>query len=193
MAHKFDVNNKQRLDNPRRREMLPIDKMLNTIGLKFGEKVADIGCGIGYFSLPIAGAIGSEGTVFALDVEAEMIEDLDKKIKENNIDNIQTVITEEYNLQLDDAAVSYAFICTVLHEIEDRIKFMNETKRILNLGGKVTIVEWIKKESEWGPPINHRIAGDEVMQELTDCGFKDISYKEINELFYVVTGDLLYK
>lgn len=192
MAHKFNVNNKQKLDNPRRREMLPIDKVLDTIVLKPGEKVADIGCGIGYFTLPIAGVIGSEGTVIALDVEAEMIEDLDKKIKENHIGNIQTVMTEEYNLKLDDAAVSYAFICTVLHEIDDRIKFMNETKRILNEGGKLAVVEWIKRESEWGPPVEHRIASNEVMQELIDCGFKDISYKELNELFYIVTGTLLH-
>ena len=193
MPHKFDVNNKNKLDNPRRREMLPVNKILDEIGLKEADKLADIGCGIGYFSIPAADVIGSNGLVYALDVEEEMIEELDKRIMENKIDNIQTVITEEYNFKLDDNSVTYALICTVLHEIEDRIKFLNETKRILNDGGNIAVVEWIKKESDWGPPISHRVDSSDVMSELLDCGFKEISYVELNEYFYIVNGTLLYK
>lgn len=80
MAHKFDVNNKNKLDNPRRREMLPVNKILDEIGLKAEDNLADIGCGIGYFSFPAADVIGSNGLVYALDVKEEMIEELDKRI-----------------------------------------------------------------------------------------------------------------
>ncbi len=193
MAHKFDVNNKNKLDNPRRREMLPVNKILDEIGLKAADNLADIGCGIGYFSFPAADVIGSNGLVYALDVKEEMIEELDKRIEENKIDNIQTVLTDEYNFKLDDNSVSYALICTVLHEIEDRIKFLHETKRILIDGGKIAVVEWIKKESDWGPPVSHRVDSSDVKKELLDCGFTEISYVELNEYFYIVKGTLLHK
>lgn len=193
MAHKFDVNNKNKLDNPRRREMLPVNKILGEIGLKAEDNLADIGCGIGYFSFPAADVIGSNGLVYALDVKEEMIEELDKRIEENKIDNIQTVLTDEYNFKLDDNSVSYALICTVLHEIEDRIKFLHETKRILIDGGKIAVVEWIKKESDWGPPVSHRVDSSDVKKELLDCGFTEISYVELNEYFYIVKGTLLHK
>ena len=96
--------------------MLPTRTVLNKIGLNEGARLADIGCGIGYFSIPAADVIGPQGIVFALDVSKEMIEELDKKIEENGIENIRTVITDKYNFKLEDNSVSYAFICTVLHE-----------------------------------------------------------------------------
>lgn len=190
MTHKFDVNKKNKLDNPKRREMLPVNKVLYEIGLKPEDKFADIGCGIGYFSIPAAEIIGSEGRVYALDVEIGMIDELYKKMEEDNLDNIQTVLTDEYDFKLDDNTVSVAFMCTVLHEIEDRIKFLHEAKRILRSGGKLAVVEWVKKESDWGPPVSHRIDGNEVKMELEECGFKEISYVELNAYFYIVMGTL---
>ncbi|MGE4213700.1 MAG: class I SAM-dependent methyltransferase [Anaerotignaceae bacterium] len=190
MTHKFDVNNRSKLDNPKRREMLPVDKVLTEIGLKEDDILADIGCGIGYFSIPAAQLIGAKGTVYALDVKKEMIDELEKKADENNLDNIRTVVTDEYNLKLADKSVSFAFICTVLHEIEDRNKFLNETKRILNNSGKIAVVEWIKKESDWGPPVSHRVDSSDIEQELKNCGFKEISYVELNQYFYIVMGTL---
>ncbi|SEW44771.1 class I SAM-dependent methyltransferase [[Clostridium] fimetarium] len=186
MAHKFDVNNKSKLDNPKRREMLPANKVLTVIGLKADDKFADIGCGIGYFSIPAAELIGQEGMVYAMDVESEMIEELNKKVDERGISNIQTIITKEYDFKLKGEPISYAFMCTVLHEIEDKVRFVNEAKRILFDGGKIAIVEWIKRESDWGPPISHRLDSGEVKQILIDCGFKEISIVELNEHFYIV-------
>ncbi|SCP99511.1 class I SAM-dependent methyltransferase [Anaerobium acetethylicum] len=193
MAHKFDVTHKNKLDNPRRREMLPTGKILDEIGLQAGDILADIGCGIGYFSIPAAEIAGSKGSVYALDVNVEMIEELEQRIAENETDNIRTIVTEEYDFKLDDNAVSYALVSTVLHEIEDRMKFLHETKRILGSGGKIAIVEWIKKESDWGPPVGHRVDSSEVKRELLDCGFEEISYVELNDYFYIVTGILVHK
>ena len=193
MKHHFDVNNKKKLDSPKRRDMLPTRTVLNKIGLKEETKFADIGCGIGYFSIPAADLIGPKGIVYALDVSEEMIEELDKKIEENGIENIRTVITDKYNFKLKDNSVSYAFICTVLHEIEDGIAFIDETKRILALGGKIAVVEWIRAESDWGPPVDHRLDSSDVKTILSDAGFKEIEYLELNEHFYIVIGTLIYK
>lgn len=190
MTHKFDVQNISKLDNPKRREMLPVNKVLSEIGLRENAILADIGCGIGYFSIPAAQLVGSKGIVYALDVKKEMIEEVEKKAKENNLDNIRTVITGEYDLKLEDKSVSYAFICTVLHEIEDRIKFLNETKRILNNSGSIAVVEWIKEESDWGPPVSHRVSSGEIEEELKEIGFKEISYEKISQYFYIVMGTL---
>lgn len=193
MQHEFDIKNKKKLDSPKRREMLPTRTVLNKIGLNEGARLADIGCGIGYFSIPAADVIGPQGIVFALDVSKEMIEELDKKIEENGIENIRTVITDKYNFKLEDNSVSYAFICTVLHEIEDGMAFINETKRILALGGKIAVVEWIRAESDWGPPVDHRLDSSDVKIMLQAAGFKEIEYLKLNEHFYIVKGTLVNK
>lgn len=191
MTHKFDVTNRNKLDNPKRREMLPISRIMEHIGLQAKDTFGDIGCGIGYFSIPAAKIVGDEGTVYALDVSEVMIEELDKKIEENKLVNIRTIISDEYDFKLSDNSVSHAFICTVLHEIEDRVKFIHETKRILSDGGKITVVEWIKKESDWGPPVSHRVDSTNIKQELQDCGFHELSCVELNEYFYILTGTLI--
>jgi ubiquinone/menaquinone biosynthesis C-methylase UbiE len=193
MPHKFDVNNKGKLDNPKRREMLPVNKILEVIGLQSGDNLADIGCGIGYISIPATNLVGDTGMVYALDVNTEMLDELDKRIVENKTDHIQTILSEEYNFNLDDNSVSQALICTVIHEVDDRIKFLNETKRILNSNGKIAVIEWIKKESDWGPPVSHRIDSGEVIEELQQCGFKELEYIQFNEYFYIVKGTLPIK
>lgn len=188
--HKFNVNNKNKLDNPRRRETLPVDKVLREVGLKEGDILADVGCGIGYFSIPAAQVVGSTGMVYALDIEEEMVKELEKRMEAQNIDHIQTVVTEEYDLKLHNNSVSTVFICTVLHEIQDRKRFLNEAKRILQEEGKIAVVDWIKKDSEDGPPVSHRVDSSEVEQELQDCGFKNITCVELNAYIYVVVGSL---
>ncbi len=186
MTHKFDVNNRNKLDNPKRREMLPVDEILTRIGVKEEDKLADIGCGIGYFSIPAAQVVGSNGSVYALDVEPKMLEVVEEKKEKNNLMNIQTLLTEEYDLKLEDAVVSYGFMCTVLHEIEDKSKFLEEANRIIMKDGKIAILEWMKKESDWGPSINHRVDSSEVMKLLLETGFRDNEMIELNEYFYVV-------
>ncbi|MFA9464664.1 MAG: class I SAM-dependent methyltransferase [Velocimicrobium sp.] len=186
MTHKFDVNKKKKLDNEKRREMLPVDTVLREIGLKEGDRFADIGCGIGYFSLPAATIVGANGVVYALDIEEEMLLEVHKKMNENLLDNIRTFKTEEYEFKLEDQSATFAFLCTVLHEIEDHQRFLNETRRLLSKTGRIAVVEWIKSESDYGPPINHRIDSSDLKKELKTAGFHDIHMTQLNSYFYIV-------
>ena len=186
MTHKFDINSKHKLDNPLRREMLPPYKILNQLGLKEGDIFADIGCGVGYFSIPAAEIIGKKGTVYAMDIELGMIEEVERRAIEHKLSNIRNIVTDEYDLKIDNKSATFAFICTVLHEVEDQKQFLSEVKGILKAEGNIAIVEWIKKESDWGPPINHRVDMAEVEKLVKECGFTDISCLELNENFYAV-------
>lgn len=185
MSH---INYKNKLDNPKRREMLPAYKILMEVGLREADKFADIGCGIGYFSIPAAEIVRQKGIVYAMDVKFEMIKEVEKRAEQSGLSNIRAIVTDEYDLKLNDDSISFAFMCTVLHEIEDRIRFINEVKRILIEGGKIVIVEWIKRESDWGPPIDHRLKSDYVQRILRDSGFQNVSIVELNEYFYIVTA-----
>ena len=61
MTHKFDAKNKHKLDNEKRRELLPPDETLIKLGLHEGDIMADIGCGIGYFTIPASKIAGDSG------------------------------------------------------------------------------------------------------------------------------------
>lgn len=168
--------------------MLPPDEILKKLGLKQGDIVADIGCGIGYFSIPAAEIVGQKGTVYGLDIEIEMVKEVERRAIEHNILNIRAMVTGEYDFKLQDASVSKALACLVLHEVEDKKRFLKEANRILKPGSSLAIVEWIKKNTDWGPPINHRLEGDNVKNVLQNFGFKEMNCFELNDYFYILTA-----
>ena len=67
MVHKFNPANKKKLDDPWRRENLPPILTLEKLGLIPGDTMADLGCGIGYFTIPAAEIVRESYKVFALD------------------------------------------------------------------------------------------------------------------------------
>ena len=123
MTHKFDAKNKHKLDNEKRRELLPPEETLIKLGLHKGDIIADIGCGIGYFTIPASKIVGESGKVFAMDILPEMLQDVGEKIKDNNISNIEIILTEENDLKLEDNKITIAFISTVLHEADEKKTF----------------------------------------------------------------------
>lgn len=76
MVHKFDVKNRSKLDNAERRSILPSEKTIASFNLSEGDIMADIGCGIGYFTIPTSKIVGESGRIFAMDISPEMLERL---------------------------------------------------------------------------------------------------------------------
>lgn len=171
MAHKFNVSSKSKLDNEWRRENIPPKNTLKEFGLLESDNFADIGCGIGYFSIAAADIIDENKKVFAMDISDEMLEEVEKRAVIADVSNIITVKTNEYDLKLPDASVSFTLLANVLHEVDDKECFIKEIKRIMKSSGRVAIMEWEKKEMEMGPPLNHRIESDELKELFKAGGF----------------------
>lgn len=184
MTHKFDPININRLDNEWRRQNLPPLPTLEKLGLSSMDIVADIGCGVGYFTIPAAGMLESENMVYALDTSYQMLEEVKKRMSAAGVSNIVAIKTSEYDLKLPDESVTFALIVNVLHEIEDKAQFITEVTRILKPEGKIAIIEWEKENMEMGPPKEDRIGKDETIILLRSFGmrlsgsmqFADVSY-----------------
>lgn len=188
MTYKIEVTQKQKLDNPRRRELMPPFETLKSLGLGEGETVADIGCGIGYFTLPAARIVGEGGRVYAVDYSAEMLEDAKKAAAENNITNIEFYKSDEYDFKLKSNSVTYCFICIVLHEIDDLHSFIREVRRVLVDGGKMVAIEWKKKDENWGPAPERQLKSARLTGILSEEGFSITEQLDIGEFFYAVIG-----
>ena len=186
MGHKFDVAKRRKLDSEERRRILPPKDTLLKVGLQERDTMADIGCGIGYFTFPVSEIVGPKGALSAMDISPEMLADVDQKVIEKGISNIKTVKTEENDCKLNSESVTYGFISTVLHEAKDAGSFLIETKRILAEQGKIAIIEWQKAETGYGPPVDHRLDIEDVKQMLVDHNFQNIQGMDIGEHFYVV-------
>lgn len=186
--HKFDPINKKKLDSPERRKMLPPDAVLQKLGLKKDDDMADIGCGIGYFTFPATEIIDSKNNIYAIDISEEMLKEIEKASKEKDIKNISFIKSTEYDLKLEDEKVSFALMVNVLHETGDKVRMLKEINRILRPGGRIAIVDFEKKQTESGPPIDHRISKDEALEMLKEAGFEFEKEESFADVFYGVVG-----
>lgn len=186
--HKFDPINKSKLDSPKRRQMLPPDIVLERLGLKEDDHMADIGCGIGYFTFPASEIIDPKNYIYAIDISQEMLEEVKKESKEKNIKNIRTIKSTENDLKLEDENVSFALMVNVFHELDEKSSMVKEIYRILKTDGRIAIVDFEKKQTQSGPPVEHRISKDETMKFLEDAGFEFEKQEEFADTFYGIVA-----
>jgi len=184
--HKFNPNDKKKLDNEWRREVFPPKKTLELLGVEKTDIMADIGCGIGYFTVPVAEIVDENNKIYGLDISQEMLEEVEMKAESLSINNITTVKTDEYDLKIPDNSVSFGLMVNVLHEIEDKERLLKEIHRITKENGKLAIIEWKKIETKMGPPVHHRIGKDEVINICQKNGLNVEKEFEWADAFYGV-------
>jgi FkbM family methyltransferase len=159
------------------------------MGLHEGDIFLDIGAGIGYFSFPAEEIVGKNGKIIATDVSKEMIQELRKRIDNAHIQNIDVRQSDGYATMVEDRSVTFAFMSTVLHEVDDKARFLTNAKNTLQKNGRLGIVEWIKMAMEMGPPIEERLEPEEVSGILREIGMKVLMVKEYNDYFYYLLAE----
>jgi ubiquinone/menaquinone biosynthesis C-methylase UbiE len=153
-----------RLDDPERLKWLPPGEVLEAISVERGDVVADVGAGTGYFSFPLAEAVGPAGRVYAIDADGD-----------------QTGLPER--------SCNLVFLGNVWHEFADRNAVLREASRILHRPGRVAILDWRPDvERVAGPPLEQRIDPDDASAELAAAGFEQITRRNIGRYSWLVQG-----
>lgn len=132
------------LDSNYRRWQQPPDKVIQRSGIKQGMQVLEVGCGSGAFTTFVARTVGKLGTVYALDIEPRMLKQLENKLakpENKDIKNIKLVQSSAYELPFDDNSLDAVYMITVLQEIPDRGRALQQAKRVLKPGGILAITE----------------------------------------------------
>lgn len=159
--------------------MLPPYETLKRLGINGSDSVADIGCGTGYFSIP-ASEFVDDNPVFALDISAEMLRELRNR---SQTKKIITVNTEPYDFKIKDDSITFALVVSLLHEIDDINRFMDEINRILKKDGRLAIIEWQKTNLDLGPALENKFSCNEIV-ELCKKHFKLLNSFDLNDYFY---------
>lgn len=169
-GHKFDVTRRAHLDSEERRSYLDARAILNAFDVQPGTHLADVGAGTGFFAIPAAELVGPKGRVYALDLSAEMLADLQAKLRRTPMRNLEPLRSTEDRIPLPDAGVDFVLMACVLHELDGPGTLL-EASRILRPRGRLGVVDWRKEDMEFGPPKAHRLDEDEARQVLGDAGF----------------------
>ena len=132
------------LDSGYRRKIQPPSQLIERGGIKKGMQVLDLGCGSGAFTTFIARTVGEKGKVYALDIQADMLKQLERKLSKpenKDIKNIKLIEGNAYELPFDNASLDLVNMVTVLQEIPDRSRALHEVKRVLKQGGILAVTE----------------------------------------------------
>ncbi len=132
------------LDSGYRRRIQSPAQLIRRSGIKRGMHVLDLGCGSGAFTPFVARAVGEKGKVYALDIQADMLEQLEKKLSKpenKDIKNIKVIEGNAYELPFDNGSLDLVYLVTVLQEIPDRNRALQEVNRVLKPGGVLAVTE----------------------------------------------------
>lgn len=176
----------ERMLRPERVETLDSFRVLSHCPLTPRNLVADIGCGPGYFTIPLAKFV-INGKVIALDTSDEMLEACRNRLDEARLGNVEVIKCEEYAFPVDPATMDGIFISVTLHHPEDRVRFLSAAREMLKPGGWCFIIEWQPHETELGPPQQVRITIDELRQMASDSGLRFQSSLNLNSDYYLAT------
>ncbi len=148
------------------------DQVLETLALRPGHNVADIGAGGGYFSLRFAEAVGREGYVFAVDTNSDFLEFIKESAKEKGLDNVETVLATEDGLTLPES-VDLVFMRNLCHHITDRVEYFTRLKRVLKLDGRIAILEYRSaRRFSFRGVFGHYVPREIIIEEMTQAGYQ---------------------
>lgn len=164
----------ERLMSKERREWQNPEKIVERVGIRRGMVVADLACGPGFFTIPIAEKVGIGGEVYAVDSSDRMIDHLRANIKKSRVaQRVVKVITADVSdTGIPSGSVDVALFANIVHDIDDSAAFLREAKRIGKRESMMVDVDWQKIHTEHGPPFEIRLTKEESTRILSRNGLK---------------------
>jgi len=173
------------LDNPERRRDFSPDKLLKMLPIKKTNNILDLGAGTGYLTIPAAHM--TDGLVYALDLDPNMLELINSKAQDDNIKNIELIKGSIDYIPLADNSIDIVLASLVLHEIKTLANTSQNINNVLKEGGYFLCLEYEKKESSIdGPPMHIRISSSIMEQDLKNVGFTISQKTFLREDVYVI-------
>ncbi len=150
---------------------------LRELGLATGDRVAEIGCGNGYFALPAA-RIVDPARVYAVDLDESLLAELDDLAAEHGLDTVVPIHGDARDLAEHlPEPVDFALLANAFHGIDDRAEFVDGVASALAADGRFVVVNWRDRPREEttiageprGPPTDLRLSPDETERAVEDA------------------------
>jgi len=145
-------------------------KVIAALNIKPGEVIADLGSGGGYFTFKLAQAAGPTGKVYAVDIDPDMVELVGKRVKEEAVSNVETVLAKADDPMLPKTGVDLIFTSNTYHHIDNRIAYFSNLRKYLRPGGKVAIVDFDRRAWIEGL-LRHYTPSEFIRSEMDQAGY----------------------
>jgi ubiquinone/menaquinone biosynthesis C-methylase UbiE len=156
-------------------------RALKQLELRPGMKVCDLGCGNGYWTLPIARVVGETGRVYAVDIQPEMLHQLKSRLGRARLRNVEPILGDVDDPRLPaDVSLDLVLMVDVYHEFSHPQSMLWEIRNSLAPQGVAALLEYREEDPQVPIKPLHKMSKRQIMREYQENGFKLV--REYNDL-----------
>jgi predicted methyltransferase len=149
-----------------RDQRLQINRVMDMLGIEPGKNVADIGAGSGWFTVRAARRVTGSGTVYAVDINPEAIQYIDRRANKEQLRNIKTILSKPDDPQVPAHSIDVVLLLKTYHEVAHPIVLLSNLRSSLKPGAKIGIID------RNGNGANHGVSKDVVVREAAQVGYE---------------------
>jgi ubiquinone/menaquinone biosynthesis C-methylase UbiE len=127
-------------------------RVMDELGIREGMNIADVGAGIGYFSLRLSEKVGAAGKVYASDIDKNALAFLDARRIEAGLNNITVIHGRADDPLIPQTSVDLILIVNTIHLVKEKTSFLNNIRKSLKENGKVVFVQWNAEKMDTEAP-----------------------------------------
>lgn len=158
------------LRDTREQEEQP-EAMLDALKIPAGATVADVGAGVGYTSLRLARRVGPTGTVYATDLQPEMLAMLADNARRAGATNVKPLRCTPTDSKLPEGKVDLAILVDVYHECTDPEGTLKGLRKALKPAGRLVLVEFRGEDPDVPIKPEHKMTLKQARREVEPQGF----------------------
>lgn len=171
----------------REREEEPA-KLIESLGIRPGQTACDLGCGNGFYTLKLSAAVGPQGKVWAVDIQPEMIDLLEQRLKARKRTNVEAVVSTAIDPKLPEGELDLLLLVDVYHEFSHPEPMLAAIRKSLAPTGRVALVEFRSEDPTVPIKRLHKMSQQQCQKEFTANDMKLVGqYDELpwqHVLFY---------
>jgi ubiquinone/menaquinone biosynthesis C-methylase UbiE len=138
------------------------ERVVESLGIRPGDSVAEIGAGSGYWLAWLSEAVGPDGRVYAVEVDPELVKALEERIAEEEYVNVEVILGVYDDPRLPEGQIDLAMTCLTYHHIEERTEYFRALRSDLSARGRVAHLDdrpdspapisWFQSSGHWSDP-----------------------------------------
>ena len=148
-----------------------VSNLIENMGIKSNDTIADVGAGSGYHTFRMA-TLAEKGLVYAVDIQAEMLMTVEKTKESNKIKNVEIILGSEKSVQLPKNSVDKILMVDVYHEFSFPVEMISSMKDALKPDGQLFLIEYKAEDSNVPIKKIHKMSEKQAVKEMEAAGFK---------------------
>ena len=179
------------LETPDREQWQKPDVIMDKLKIADGDTVADLGAGGGWFTIRLADRVGSSGTVYAGDIQPQMLAAVERRLERENVRNVSTVLATATDPRLP-MNLDAVLIVDAYSEMDDPsnpdviVTFLSNVRRSLDPQGCLGIVDFLSGGGGPGPDPEERVDPESIVGAATKAGLDLLARETVPPFMYLL-------